>query len=218
MSLQVLTERYTWDEASIVKEGGGYDPNGKPRDLFLKGVFLQAEVKNHNGRVYPKEEIERAVNHLNELISKGETIWGEADHPEGLQINLDRISHMVTDMWMEGNHGKGKLKIVPTPLGNLVRTLIEAGGKLGVSSRGAGSVDSLSGRVKNFQIVTIDIVARPSGPDCYPSPVYERRIHDIFNHKRSGYIEDLACNSHEDPRAREILKEEIKHWLIHAFR
>lgn len=214
----LLTERLTWDEAKLVSEGGGIDSNGKPKDLYLKGIFIQGGVRNHNGRIYPVNEIKRAVDDINAMIARGETVWGEADHPEGLTINLDRISHYITEMWMEGPNGCGKLKIIPTPIGNIVRTLIEVGGKLGVSSRGSGNVNSYTGEVSDFQIVTVDIVARPSAPNAYPNAVYERKIYDIFNYKKSGYIEELALNYNDDRKAREILKENIKRWLFDSLR
>jgi len=146
------------------------------RDLFMKGLFIQGDVKNHNGRVYPKEEIAKACDSVKERLAKGETVMGELDHPEELQINLDRVSHIITDLYCDDANGLGKLKIIETPMGNIARALLKAGAKLGVSSRGSGNVDG-SGQVSDFDIVTVDIVAQPSAPDAYPKTIYE----SLFN-------------------------------------
>lgn len=189
------------------------------KNLYLRGIFLEGDVRNHNQRVYPMNEIRSAVEVLNESIRKGESVLGEADHPEELNINLDRVSHMVTEMWMDGNKGMGKLKILPTPMGNIVRTMLENGVKLGVSSRGSGNVDS-NGRVSDFEIVTVDIVAKPSAPNAYPSAIYERRmfggkpITEIYNVNKDGpIIEDLALAAKYDPKAQKYLAEKLMKFI-----
>lgn len=210
--MHILTEKLTWDQAKIVTEGGGTNENGKPRDLYMKGIFIQGSVRNHNQRMYPVSEIQRAVNSVKRIIDNGETVWGEADHPEGLNINLDRISHMVVDMWTEGQNGMGKLKIVNTPLGQLCRTLIESGGKLGVSSRGSGSVNESSGEVSDFEIITVDIVARPSAPNAYPDPLWE----SLLNYRRGPIIQDLAHGAvfdFKNKNVQKLLKEEVMDWM-----
>lgn len=207
-----LFEKLTWNQAQIITEGGGHDETGKQKDLFMKGIFIQGGIKNQNQRIYPVNEISKAVNQINEAMKRGETIWGEADHPEELTINLDRVSHMVTDLYMEGNNGIGKLKIVPTPMGNIIRTLVECGGKLGVSSRGSGNVTD-NGNVSDFEIVTVDIVARPSAPDAYPKPVYE----SLLRGRRAGIISDLAEAVNHDRQAQKYLKKEVLTWLDKLF-
>lgn len=218
MIRNLLTETLTWDEAKILVEGGGRDEKGKEKDLYMTGIFLQGEVRNHNNRIYPVHEIRKAVNQINECIKKGETVWGEADHPDTLKINLERVSHMIVSMWMEGNNGYGKLKILPTPLGNICRVLLESGGKLGVSSRGSGNVNEYTGYVSDFEIVTVDIVARPSAPNAYPKVVYERRIYDVFNSKRGNIIYDLSKSVNYDERAYKYLKKEILNWMNTALK
>src|SRR3990170_5774964 len=151
----ILTERMNFDEAKCVVEAGELDAQGKSKDLFMRGIFVQGGVKNHNQRVYPVNEIRMAVDSINETLRRGESVLGEADHPEELNINIDRVSHMITEMYMDGPNGMGKLKILPTPMGNIVRTLLENGVKLGVSSRGSGNVDD-RGEVSQFEIVTVD--------------------------------------------------------------
>ena len=140
---------------------------------------------------------------MNEILAKGESVIGECDHPEELTINLDRVSHIITKMWMDSTNGMGKLQILPTPKGNIVRTLIEAGVKLGVSSRGVGNVDD-RGEVSGFEIITVDVVARPSAPEAYPKPVYES-----LNTRRGRIIEDLASAAVSDPMAMRFLKREM---------
>lgn len=204
----VLTERYSFDQAKCLVEGGGLNETGAPRDLYMRGIFVQGGVKNHNQRVYPVVEIRNAVDQVNECLRRGESVLGEADHPEELNINLDRVSHMITEMYMDGPNGMGKLKILPTPMGNIVRTLLENGVKLGVSSRGSGNVTE-SGEVSDFEIVTVDVVARPSAPEAYPRAVYE-----ALNMRRRGpVIEDLATAVKHDPKAQSHLAKELLNWI-----
>ena len=157
------------------------------KDLYMQGLFIQGDVKNQNGRVYPKDEIKKAVENVTERLNKGETVRGELDHPEELQINLDRVSHIITEMMCNDANGMGKLKVIDTPMGNIARALLKAGAKLGVSSRGSGNVNE-SGRVSDFDIVTVDIVAQPSAPDAYPKTIYE----SLFNMKGGSMIHDIA--------------------------
>ena len=148
-----LSEHLSFDQAKIVLERDeGSD--GK-KSLYLNGICIQGDIRNANQRVYSSREIDRAVKTLNEQISGGYSVLGEVDHPEDLKINLDRVSHMITKMWMDGPNGYGKLKVIPTPMGNIVQTMLESGVKLGVSSRGSGEVDG-SGNVKDFEIITVD--------------------------------------------------------------
>ncbi len=201
--MTILIERLTFNEASTMVEEESPLKEGGKKSLYLKGTFIQGGVRNFNERIYPVEEIRKAVNRITETLTKGESVLGECDHPEELTINLDRVSHMITQMWMDGSNGMGKLRIIDTPMGQLIRTLIESDVKLGVSSRGVGNVDD-NGKVSGFEIITVDIVARPSAPDAYPKPVYE-----ALNTKRGRVIEDLANAAIHDPMAMRFLKEEM---------
>ena len=174
------------------------------KDLFMAGLFIQGDVQNQNGRVYPKTEIQRAVESVRNRLSKGETVLGELDHPEELQINLDRVSHIITDMHCDGSNGMGKLKIIDTPMGNIARALLKAGAKLGVSSRGSGNVNE-SGRVSDFDIVTVDIVAQPSAPDAYPKTIYE----SLFNMRGGEAIHRVASAVTHDKSAEKHLMKAI---------
>jgi hypothetical protein len=205
--MTLLTERLNFEQAGIVVETAAPDIEGGIKPLFLKGIFIQGGVKNLNERTYPVREISKAVDVITEILGRGESVLGECDHPDELTINLDRVSHMVTQMWMDGPSGMGKLKILPTPMGNIIRTLIESGVKLGVSSRGSGNV-SERGEVSDFEIITVDVVARPSAPNAYPKPVYEAR-----NSKRGYVIEDLAKAVSQDPKAQKYLHKELLEWI-----
>ena len=197
-----LTETLSFDQARMVVESADNASGGK--DLHMKGIFIQGGVKNANQRVYPVEEIGRAVTTLNEQIAEGYSVCGEVDHPEGLNINLDRVSHLITDMWMDGANGFGKLKILPTPMGNLVKTMLESGVKLGVSSRGSGDVDT-TGNVNGFEIITVDVVAQPSAPGAYPTPIYEHLMNE-----RGGYKAFLTSKEVTgDTKAQKYIAESL---------
>jgi hypothetical protein len=199
-----LRENLTFDQAKMVVETTENDKGGK--DLFLKGICIQGGVKNANQRVYPVTEISRAVNTLNDQITGGYSVLGEVDHPEGLNINLDRVSHMITEMWMDGPNGYGKLKVLPTPMGQLVQTMLESGVKLGVSSRGSGNVmEDGSGQVSDYEIITVDVVAQPSAPGAYPTPIYEHLLN-----ARGGYkAMEIARELQGDTKAQKYLKESL---------
>ena len=194
-----LREHLTFDQANVVLENAN-----EGKDLYLKGIIIQGGIRNANQRVYPVDEIGRAVKTLNDQISGGYTPLGEVDHPEGLNINIDRVSHMITECWMDGDNGYGKLKILPTPMGQLVKTMLESGVKLGVSSRGSGEVDS-SGNVADFEIITVDVVAQPSAPGAYPTTIYEQ----LMNSRGGMKAYELAQATKEDPKAQKYLKESL---------
>ena len=194
-----LREDLTFRTARMVVEG---DKDGK--NLYMKGICIQGGVKNANERVYPVNEIEAAVCTLNQQISEGHSVLGEVDHPDDLKINLDRVCHMVTEMWMDGPNGYGKLKILPTPMGNLVKTMLESGVELGVSSRGSGNVEP-DGRVSDFEIVTIDVVAQPSAPNAYPKAIYE----GLMNMRHGHRVLDIAKDASNDKKVQRYLKDEV---------
>jgi hypothetical protein len=197
-----LKEHLTFDQAKMVTEAVDNGKGGK--SLFMEGIFVQGAKQNQNQRVYPVSEITKAVNSVQGKIDEGFTVLGEADHPDDLQVNLDRVSHMIERMWMQGSDGYGRLKLLPTPMGNICITLLDNGVKLGVSSRGSGEVDN-SGNVSGFEIQTVDIVANPSAPDAYPDPLYEQ----IMNGKRGNILLDVAAAKTQDDAAQKYLQEEV---------
>lgn len=145
---------------------------GKSRSSYLSGIFMQADLVNGNGRVYPLAEISHAVENINKRIKEGQTVYGELNHPDNLQIDLNNVSHIITEMYMDGPNAIGKARIIENhPKGQIVKAILEAGGKLGVSSRGSGNV--VEGKVSGFSLVTVDVVATPSAPNAYPGHVME---------------------------------------------
>lgn len=197
--LSYLREHLSFDQARVILESD--DKDGK--NLYLKGIAIQGGIRNANQRVYPVDEITKAVKTLNDQIQNGYSVLGEVDHPDDLKVNLDRVSHMITDMWMDGPNGYGKMKILPTPMGNLIRTMLEAGVKLGVSSRGSGNVDDRTGEVADFEIITVDIVAQPSAPGAYPTPVYEHLMNTRYGYKAVRTAQEVK----EDPKQQQYLRE-----------
>ena len=201
-----LTETLSFDQAKMVVETTENESGSK--DLYLKGICIQGGVRNANQRVYPVTEISRAVNTLNDQIKGGYSVLGEVDHPQDLRINLDRVSHMISKMWMDGPNGYGKLKMLPTPMGQLVSTMLDSGVKLGVSSRGSGEVDP-SGNVQGFEIITVDVVAQPSAPGAYPTPVYEH----LMNNKGGYEAFKVAQEVQGDAQAQRYIAESLKNLI-----
>jgi hypothetical protein len=150
--------------------------NGK-KDYFIEGIFMQSEIKNRNGRIYPKEVIQKEVKRYNKEFVEQDRAFGELGHPEGPTINLDKVSHMITKLEEDGNNFVGRAKILSTPNGQIVKNLIDDGAKLGVSSRGLGSLESKGNAqyVKDdFQLATAgDIVADPSAPEAFVEGIME---------------------------------------------
>lgn len=194
-----LVEHLNFSQSQLVTESSG---DGK--DLYMKGICIQGDVRNANQRVYPVKEIANAVNQLTEQL-RGGSVLGEVDHPDDLKINLDRVSHMVTEMWMDGSNGYGKMKILPTDMGVLVTKMLEAGVKLGVSSRGSGNVNESSGEVSDFEIVTVDIVAQPSAPGAYPTPIYE----GLLNMRHGHHVLEIAREAKDNTQVQRYLKDEV---------
>jgi len=200
--MTVLIERLSHNQASVKSRIVESEDGGK--SMFMEGIFVQGGVKNANQRVYPVSEITKAVNSVQAKIKEGFPVLGECDHPPELTVNVDRVSHIIENMWMDGPNGYGKLKIVPTPMGNIIRVLIESGATLGVSSRGSGEVDN-SGNVSNYEIITVDIVAQPSAPDAYPKAIYE----GLMNMNGGYETWKLAQNVQHDKGAQKYLSKEI---------
>jgi hypothetical protein len=201
-----LRENLTFDRAEMVVESVT-EGNDSLKSLYMKGIFIQGGVKNANERIYPVNEIENAVDTLNKQIKEGYSVLGEVDHPDDLKINLDRVSHMITNMWMDGANGFGKLKILPTPMGQLVKTMLESGVKLGVSSRGSGNVNDMDGRVSDFEIITVDIVAQPSAPNAYPKAIYESLMNMKHGHKVMEIAKDVQLSGNK--QVQKFLGEEV---------
>jgi hypothetical protein len=204
MKYQILSEELLPNEANIITESS---QDGK--NVWLNGIMMQSSVKNRNGRNYPLSEISNAVRIAGQLIREQNGIMGELDHPKSLQINLDRVSHVITEMWMQGNDAYGKAKLLNTPMGNIAQELIRGGVRIGVSSRGAGTVLEGTGEVNGFKFVTVDLVAQPSAPQAYPSSIYE----SLERAQNGNQIVTLAEAVREYPEAQKYLQREIYEWL-----
>jgi len=152
------------------KEGGG-------KNYKIKGIFLQADIKNRNGRVYPMEVLEKEVGRYNKKFINESRAYGELGHPDGPTVNLERVSHMVTELYPDGKNFVGEAKIMGTPMGEIVKNIIDEGGKLGVSSRGMGSLDQKNGanyvRDDFYLATAADIVADPSAPNAFVEGIME---------------------------------------------
>ncbi len=201
--MKTLREQLTFNQANIQVLEESDMSGGK--NLYLKGICIEGDRRNANDRVYPLHEIAKAVNTINQQIKEGNSVLGEVDHPDDLKINLDRVCHSVEEMWMDGHAGCGKLKILPTPMGELIKTLLQSGVKLGVSSRGSGNVDDRTGHVSDFEIVTIDVVAQPSAPNAYPKAIYESMMNMKYGHR----LLEIAKEAGQDNKVQKYLKSEV---------
>jgi hypothetical protein len=168
--MKLITE-YVENDLNYLTE----EKDGK-KQYVIEGIFMQAESKNRNGRVYPKAVMESAVDrYMTEQVSKGRAV-GELNHPDGPTINLDKVSHKITELRWEGNNVVGKAQILDTPMGQIVKGLMEGGVQLGVSSRGMGSLVQKGGVNyvnKDFQLATVDIVQDPSAPEAFVNGIME---------------------------------------------
>lgn len=198
MKQQILIEYYKPSEVRLVES------RDAEKNLFLSGRMMAAEQKNMNQRIYPLSQISGAVDLINEKAREGMFVTGELNHPDNLSIDLKNVSHIITEAFMDGSNAVGKCKVLNTPSGMIVKQLIEGGVKLGVSSRGTGNVTN-EGVVEDFQFVTLDIVAQPSGPGCYPDVVRE----SIENQKVMTLAEAVV----NDPKAQKYFAAEIKKFL-----
>ena len=154
------------------------EDENKKKSYFIEGIFMQSEMKNRNGRVYPKAILQKEVKRYTEKFINTKRAFGELGHPDGPQVNLERVSHMITELVEDGANFVGRAKIMDTPYGKIVKNLIDEGAKLGVSSRGMGSLkpvqDGLQEVQSDFYLATAaDIVADPSAPDAFVSGIME---------------------------------------------
>ena len=168
--MKLITEQI--ENVNVITEG-----KGDTKKLYIEGVFLQSELKNRNGRMYPFSVLEKEVNRYNEEYVKTSRALGELGHPDGPTVNLDRVSHRITSLSAEGNNFIGKAQILDTPMGKIAKSLLEDGVKLGVSSRGMGSIDKREDCnvvMDDFMLATAaDIVADPSAPDAFVNGIME---------------------------------------------
>jgi hypothetical protein len=205
--MKLITEEVS--QVEFVVEGKGAD-----KKMFIEGVFLQGEIKNRNGRMYPITTLAREVNRYNEsFVNKGRAL-GELGHPDGPTVNLDRVSHKITVLEQRGNNFYGKAQILSTPMGKIAQSLIGEGVTLGVSSRGVGSLQTTNEGVKivgeDFMLATAaDIVADPSAPDAFVSGIMEGREW-IYDSNKKTWIAESIKNLIEKDCQRKRLSEQRK--------
>jgi len=167
--------------------------------MTLKGKLQEAEQKNGNGRVYPREILEREVKKYAEGPVKTRTALGELDHPEATVVNLSNTSHVITEVWWDGNDLMGKLQLLPTPSGNIAKALVMSGIPLGISSRGMGSVKQLGETVEvqdDFELLCWDLVSVPSTPNAYMSLAESKQYKSIKDYSKiNSLITEIICNA-----------------------
>jgi hypothetical protein len=188
------------------------EENNGQKSHFIEGVFMQSEQKNRNGRVYPKPIMEREVKRYEKEYINEKRAFGELGHPDSPSINLDRVSHMIVSLREDGNNYIGKAKILGTPYGNIVKNLIDEGAKLGVSSRGMGSLKPSNGYQlvqDDFYLATAaDIVADPSAPDAFVRGIMENKEWVFMN----GVLQEMEIEQMQKQikRAKQKQLEEVK--------
>ena len=201
--MNILIEGMSASDGNIVTQA----PKDS-KDVFLSGVFMQAEVKNRNGRIYSLQEMTNAISNMNESIKAYGGVFGELDHPQSLTINMDRISHVITELRMHGNNVIGKAKLLDTPMGLIAKELSRSGVRYGVSSRGIGNVNE-SGLVSGFVLHTIDLVATPSAQGAYPDVMAE----SVIQNYKEGALITLAESMKQDKNAQKYFKSAVMDYI-----
>ena len=191
------------------------EENDGKKDTYIKGIFLQTEITNRNGRMYKYDTMAREVNKYNEEFVKRGRALGELGHPDGPTINLDRVSHKIVELYPEGNNFIGKAKLLETPMGKIAKNLLEEGVQLGVSSRGLGSIKregTSSVVADDFIIATAaDIVADPSAPDAFVEGIYEGREWVMENNRfKEVHIEQIKQALDTAPSREELMERKIR--------
>lgn len=185
---------------------------GDKKHFYIKGIFGEAETKNRNGRSYKLNEMQGQIERVNDQARAGRFVLGELDHPDTLSVSLKNVSHRIETMWMEGNQAFGKARILENhPNGQIAIGLAKDGITLGMSTRGAGKVNS-DGIVENFNLVTVDLVATPSARSAYPQTIQEQ----LELYGRGEIVTDLAEGAaHNDPIAQKYIEMEMKKFANH---
>lgn len=205
--MKLITE--LTEDIKYVKENVG---NGE-KTYFIEGIFMQSGVKNRNGRVYPQGTLLKECNrYITEYVNKGRAL-GELNHPTGPTVNLDRVSHIVKELHEDGHNVYGKAKVLDTPMGRIVKNLIEEGAQLGVSTRGMGSLKSKNGYQEvqeDFMLAAIDIVADPSAPNAFVNGIMEGRewmfIDGIWQEREAAAARRFIRESSKKDLSKNIVK------------
>jgi hypothetical protein len=207
--MKLITE--LTEDIKYIKENVG---NGD-KTYFIEGVFMQSSVKNRNGRVYPQNVlVKECKRYITEYVNKGRAL-GELNHPTGPTVNLDRVSHIVKELYEDGNNVYGKAKVLDTPMGKIVKNLIDEGAQLGVSTRGMGSLKSKNGYQEvqeDFMLAAIDIVADPSAPNAFVNGIMEGKEWVFEN----GFWSERQINSAKN-FIKKSSKKELNENIVKVF-
>lgn len=194
--MKLITEVFN-EDCEVLTEA---TENGK-KNYYIEGIFMQGDIKNRNGRIYPSAVLEKEMNRYNTDFIQTKRALGELGHPDGPQINGDRVSHLITEMKKDGSNFIGKAKILGTPMGEIVKTFIDEGVKVGVSTRGLGSVKPTKEGImevqNDFHLATVDVVTDPSGPNCFVNGIMEN----------TEYYYDITSGTW---RAQQFIEEAVK--------
>tara|TARA_Y100000004_G_scaffold133161_1_gene150389 strand:+ start:4522 stop:5166 length:645 start_codon:yes stop_codon:yes gene_type:complete len=185
------------------------------KSYFIEGIFMQAEKKNRNGRMYPKQTLVKEVNRYNKEFVQSNRAMGELGHPEGPTVNLERVSHLIKELKTDGDNIVGKAKILDTPMGNIVSNLMNEGAQLGVSSRGMGSLKEVNGVnvvQPDFMLSTVDIVADPSAPDAFVNGIMEGKQWVWENGLLKEMDVNKICQGIKKASKRELEEEKMRAW------
>ena len=192
---KVLVETQLFKPQGLMLTEGKLSHRGNP---MVEGILATAEVKNGNGRYYAKDLWEREIDKYNNLVKENRAL-GELDHPESSVINLKNVSHNITDLWWDGDHVIGKIEILPTPSGNILKALIESGITVGVSSRGMGSLQERGGVLEvqdDFELLCWDFVSTPSNPGSFMHLVKEGKEHQPNSYARvNSIVTEILCSN-----------------------
>lgn len=199
------------DNINLITEG-----SEKDKQYHIEGVFMEAEKKNRNGRRYPKDILEKEVSRYNKEFVESNRAMGELGHPDGPTVNLERVSHIIKELKQDGNNITGKAKILDTPYGKIVKNLIDEGVKIGVSSRGMGSLKNVNGVnevQKDFMLAAVDIVADPSAPNAFVEGIMEGKEWVWDN----GVLQPRHIESYRDRIERASTKVDRQEAKLYAF-
>jgi hypothetical protein len=210
--MKLITE--TTEDIKIIKE----NVEGGLANYYISGVFMQAEQKNRNGRVYPKSVLMKEDKNYNETFVNGKRAFGELGHPEGPTVNLERVSHIITDLYENNDDVIGKAKIMDTPMGKIVKNLLDEGAKLGVSSRGMGSLEEKDGKKivsDDFMLAAVDIVADPSAPNAFVDGIMEGKEWVWDN----GIIKESTINNYNKviEKTPQGMIDDVAEWCFADF-
>ena len=194
--MKLITEVFN-EDCEVLTEA----TEGGKKNYFIEGIFMQGDIKNRNGRIYPSQVLEKEMNRYNKDFILTKRALGELGHPDGPQINGDRVSHLITEMKRDGSNFVGKAKILGTPMGEIVKTFIDEGVKVGVSTRGLGSVKPTKEGImevqNDFHLATVDVVTDPSGPNCFVNGIMEN----------TEYYYDITSGTW---RAQELIEQAVE--------